>query len=148
MYKHLLLPTDGSALSRHAVESGIRLASALGARVTVFHAAPEFHTFTVQPEMLEETRSEYLQHAEIRAGLHFEDARTLAAAAGVPFDTAYVVSDTVYVEIIAAAEKHGCDLILMASHGRRGVQAVLLGSETHKVLTHSSIPVLVYRSNS
>lgn len=145
MFTHLLLPIDGSKQSLEAAESGLRLAKSLHARVTVFHAQPEFHVFTMRPDQLEDSREEYAEKAMAKAQEFLNDVRSIAKRVGTACDSEYVMSDEVYAAIIAAAKQHGCDLIVMASHGRRGMQALLLGSETQKVLTHSSIPVLVYR---
>ena len=145
MFAHILLPTDGSALSEAAVQNGIGLAKSLGAKVTAFHVRPEFHLFTMQPEMLEDTREQFERDTETRAKQILGLVEERARKAGVPCDTTSVTSDHPYEVIIRAAQEKNCDLIVMASHGRRGVQAFLLGSETLKVLTHSRIPVLVTR---
>lgn len=145
MFKHILLPTDGSKLSEKSVKQGVRMAKALNAKVTALHVVPKFHTFTYQSEMLESTRREYEADAAERTKNYLEFVRKVAAGSDVKCDTAQVASDQPFREIIKAAEKKGCDLILMASHGRRGIEGFLLGSETQKVLTHSTVPVLVYR---
>jgi nucleotide-binding universal stress UspA family protein len=145
MFKHILLPTDGSRLSEKSVKQGIRMAKALNARVTALHVVPKFHTFTYQSGMLESTRREYEAGAAERTKNCLEFVRKVAAGSDVKCDTAQVSSDQPFQEIIKAAGKKGCDLILMASHGRRGIEGFLLGSETQKVLTHSTVPVLVYR---
>jgi nucleotide-binding universal stress UspA family protein len=145
MFKHLLLPTDGSELSEIAIQKGIQFAHEINARVTGFHVLSEFHVFTYRPEMLEETREEFMRDARTRASQYLSVIEKAANRAGVRCDTGYATSAHPYEAIIRAAEENGCDLIMMASHGRRGVQALLIGSETHKVLTHSKIPVLVYR---
>ncbi len=145
MFKHILLPTDGSKLSQNAIKHGVRLARALKARITALTAIPQFHAFTYQVEMLEATREQFEQESARRAAEYLEFARKTAAAAGVKCDGVHVVSDEPYREIIKIARRRKCDLILMASHGRRGIAGFLLGSETQKVLTHSRVPVLVYR---
>lgn len=145
MFKHLLLPTDGSELSEIAIQKGIQFAKEINARVTGLHVLPEFHVFTYRPEMLEETREEFTRDARTRAARYLSAIEKAANQAGVRCDTGYTTSAHPYEAIIRAAEENGCDLIMMASHGRRGVQALLIGSETQKVLTHSKIPVLVYR---
>jgi len=145
MFKHILLPTDGSKLSEKSVKQGIRMAKALNAKVTALHVVPKFHTFTYQSEMLESTRREYEADAAVRTKNYLEFVRKVAASSDVKCETAQVASDQPFKEIIKAAEKKSCDLILMASHGRRGLEGFLLGSETQKVLTHSTVPVLVYR---
>jgi nucleotide-binding universal stress UspA family protein len=145
MFKHILLPTDGSELSEIAVDNGIRCARDIHARVTGFHVVPEFHVITYQVEMIEDTRERFAEHCKAHAAEYLAAIEKKAEAAGVSCATAYVTSDRPYEAIIRAAEERGCDLILMASHGRSGVKGILLGSETMKVLTHSRIPVLVYR---
>ncbi|NCT66223.1 MAG: universal stress protein [Rhodanobacteraceae bacterium] len=145
MFKHILIPTDGSELSEDAVRQGIRLAAALKAKVTGFHVVPKFHTSDVIMQLLEASQSDYAKAAQAYAERYLGLVSGAAAAAGVPCEVAWTTSDDPAGEIVAAAVARGCDLILMASHGRRGMQAVLLGSETQKVLTHSHIPVLVYR---
>jgi len=145
MFKHVLLPTDGSKLSDKAVRQGIRLAKSLQAKVTALHVIPKYHSFTYTADMLDATREEYTRASERRAGEFLRYVKKLAADAGVECETAHTISDQPFREIIRAAEKNDCDLILMASHGRRGIEGFLLGSETQKVLTHSKTPVLVYR---
>jgi len=145
MFENILLPTDGSKLSEKSVKQGVRLAKALKARVTALHVSPKFHTFTYQIDLLESTRGDYAEATESCAGNYLDFVKRLAAGAGVKCDVIHVTSDQPFKEIIKTAQKRKCDLILMASHGRRGIEGFLLGSETQKVLTHSEIPVLVYR---
>ncbi|MBZ2208338.1 universal stress protein [Massilia soli] len=145
MYKHILLPTDGSAGSDAAIQAGVSLAKALGARVTGLHVVPPFHTFTYRPDMIEDTEEQYEKESEEQARKVLLTVEKLAQECGVPCDSVVVRSDDVHDAIIATARERQCDLIAMASHGRRGVRALLLGSETQKVLTHSLVPVLVYR---
>lgn len=145
MFKHILLPTDGSPLSEKAVLKGIELARALGARVTGLYVAPHFHVLTYRTDMLEETRDQYVRDSRIHAERYLAFISKAAAASGVPCETSLQTSDDVFQSIIAVARERSCDLVAMASHGRRGLGGVLLGSETHRVLTHSDIPVLVWR---
>ena len=145
MYKHLLVPTDGSPLSDYAVDQALALAKALGARVTLFTAIEPFHVIAYVPEQVAESRSSYEEHARRAADQRLAAAAAKASAAGVAHATETVGSEDPHEAIIAAARAHGCDLVAMASHGRRGVKALVLGSVTAKVLTHSGIPVLVYR---
>ena len=145
MFTHLLLPTDGSELSQAAILKGLRFAKECNAKVTGVSVAPKFHVFTVNTTMLEDTNQQFLAESHAQTEKHLAMLRTAATEAGVPCDTVLEVSDHPYEAIIHAAEQRGCDLIVMASHGRRGVQGLLLGSETQKVLTHTRIPVLVYR---
>ena len=145
MFKHILLPTDGSPLSEKAVLKGIEFARALGARVTGLYVGPRFHVLTYRTDMLEETRDEYARDRQAHAERYLAFISKAAAASGVPCETNLQTSDDVFQSIIDVARKCSCDLISMASHGRRGIGGVLLGSETQRVLTHSDIPVLVWR---
>ena len=145
MFKHILLPTDGSELSEAAIQKGIQFAKSINAKVTAFHAILPFHVFTLQTEMLEETKEQYEKQSKVNAAQFLEVITKAAEKAGVNCNTHCVISDRPYETIIKSAETHGCDLIMMASHGRSGVQGLLIGSETQKVLTHSKIPVLVLR---
>lgn len=145
MFRHILIPIDGSALSEAAVRNGVHFAREIGARVTAFHVMPRRRRLETAVESSTGAERGVSGEAafENEAFLHY--ARKTANAAGVEFDAAAAVGDDPFREIIKAAEDRGCDLILMGSHGRRGFEAMLLGSETQKVLTHSRIPVLVYR---
>lgn len=145
MFKQILLPTDGSELSTRAVLAGVGFAKEQGAAVVGMTALPDFHAFTVNAEMIESTEDEYLAASEARASKLLAVVADAARSAGVPFDTLLVRSDQPYEAILRAARDRGCDLIIMASHGRHGLGGLLLGSETQKVLVHSAIPVLVYR---
>ena len=149
MYKHILIPTDGSELSDKAVEAAIKLAKLAGARITAFHAVEPYPlqgayaaeasgVAELQPEVFAERSEEYAKRV-------LEAVATAAAAANVQCTTSHVTSRSASQAIVNKARAEGCDLIVMASHGRRGLEGFLLGSETQKVLTHSSIPVLVYR---
>jgi len=163
MFKHILLPTDGSALSTAAIHQGILLAKSIRAKITglcVMPRHPKILSAAQMPtEVLDQSASRCKELAEayletIEKGA--EIARQLAEAylqvilksaqdAGVACEVVTESDDSPYEAIIRVAEQKGCDLIMMASHGRRGVKAILIGSETQKVLTHSKIPVLVYR---
>jgi nucleotide-binding universal stress UspA family protein len=145
MFKHLLLPTDGSPLSETAVRMGIRFAKKMDAKVTGFHVMPKFRVFTYRAEVLEATESEFISDAKLHAQRYLAVIEEAAKAADVTCSTVCASSDYPYEAIIEVAEREGCDLIMMASHGRSGIKGLLLGSETHKVLTHCRIPVLVYR---
>ena len=145
MFKHVLLPTDGSNLSEAAVRMGVQLAKTVNAKVTGFHVMPEFHVFTYKTEMLEDTKREFAKDSNAYAAQYLSVIETAAKAAGVPCEVVSAVNDHPYEAIIKVAKQRECDLIVMASHGRKGMQAVLLGSETQKVLTHSHMPVLVCR---
>ncbi len=147
MYKHILIPTDGSELSQEAVKGGIALAKALGAKVTGFHAAPDVLLYAMAyaeaAPLISQTDLEEESKKQAEEYLAFVERE--ARAQGVPVQTVWVKHDSPYAAIIETAQKRGCDLIFMASHGRRGLSALVLGSETTKVLTHTKIPVLVYR---
>jgi nucleotide-binding universal stress UspA family protein len=145
LYTNILIPTDGSDLASNAVERGVRFAKEIGARVTGVTVTEPFHLLAVSPSQVEYTRSEYKKHADALAAKVLRSVSGAAECAGVAWETLHVEHEHVHAGIIDAAASHGCDLIAMASHGRHGVSAVLLGSVTVKVLTHSKIPVLVYR---
>lgn len=145
MYKRILLPTDGSELSRRAIRSGVDFARSVGAEVVAMTATPEFHAITANAEMLEQTRDEYLAASRAAGQRLLDEAAAVARDAGVACTTVQRESDAPYEAIIAAARDQRCDLVVMASHGRRGIKGLLLGSETQKVLVHSAIPVLVHR---
>lgn len=145
MYKHLLIPTEGSDLADKAVHHGIALAKAIGAKVTALTVSEPFHVIAVEPAMLADTPETYKKRTSEQAAKILGAVATRAKAAGIACETVHVSDQHPYKAIIDTARSKGCDLILMASHGRRGVSAVVLGSETVKVLTHSKIPVLVYR---
>jgi len=147
MFKHILVPTDGSQFSQDAARQAVSFAKETGARVTAFYAKPpppipyygegigyNFEMPAKYNELTEKQAQEVLGFVE-----------TLCQQAGVSCEKLELTSDIPYEAIIEAATKSQCDLIFMASHGRRGISALLLGSETSKVLTHSKIPVLVYR---
>jgi nucleotide-binding universal stress UspA family protein len=145
LFKNILVPTDGSDLAAKAVEQAILFAKEIGAKITVVTITEPFHLLSVAPSQLEYTPIEYKKYAEAHAEKVFGTVSAAAKLAGVGCATLHVEHEQVYQGIIDAASARGCDLIVMASHGRRGVSAVVLGSETVKVLTHSKIPVLVYR---
>lgn len=147
MFKSILVPTDGSKLSQKAIEKAMMLAKVSGAKLIALHVYSKFPggpygTFGPAEDVLAEA---HMRQHEADARKMFAEIEKLASAAGVALDTALVESDDVYTQIIGVAKKRKCDLICMASHGRRGLAGVVLGSETHKVLTHSTIPVLVMR---
>jgi nucleotide-binding universal stress UspA family protein len=147
MYKHILIPTDGSEVSRRAIAAGVGLAAALGARVTGLYAAPAatpivYKHFLPVGYMTPERHAQAIKRA---AAKYLEIIAQAAKRAGVKCETVSVTSDFPADAILATAKKRKCDLIFLASHGRHGVAAVLLGSETQKVLAHARIPVLVHR---
>jgi nucleotide-binding universal stress UspA family protein len=145
MFKNVLIATDGSDLANKAVDEGILFAKEIGAKITAVTITEPFNVFALAPSELGYTPIEYKKHAEAYADKLLRTVSAAAKSAGVVCETLHVEHAQVYQAIIDAAEARRCDLIVMASHGRRGVSAVVLGSETVKVLTHSKIPVLVYR---
>jgi nucleotide-binding universal stress UspA family protein len=145
MFNHILLPTDGSQFSEKAVEMGLNLAKALGAQVTILTASVPFHVLTTDAMSIGDTKETYLVDAGKRADTILKFGLDRAKSFGIAANRAHVFHDHPFEAIIDAAKQHGCDLVVMASHGRRGIAGLLLGSETTKVLTHSKIPVLVCR---
>ncbi len=145
MYKHILIPTDGSELSEQAINYAVALAKTVNAKVTGVTVSSPFHIFAVEPSMVTDTPESYSTRMNTVAAQRLAHVSDVAAAAGVGCDIAHVQHEHPYQAIIETAINRGCDLIVMASHGRRGISAIVLGSETVKVLTHSIIPVLVYR---
>jgi nucleotide-binding universal stress UspA family protein len=147
MYKNLLVATDGSKLSTKAVAHALGLAQAVGAKVTAFYAAPDYPMPAYADGVVYEpvSRKEYSKLAAQDADKILNDVAAKAKAAGVDCKTAYSIAAAPWEAILDAAKKNKCDAIVMASHGRRGISAVLLGSETQKVLTHGKLPVIVVR---
>jgi nucleotide-binding universal stress UspA family protein len=145
MYHHILIPTDGSELSKKAIQEGVALAKAVGAHVTGLTVSAPWHVFAVEPAAITDIADTYAKRMAKTSAERLDVIKTTAAASGVKCDTVGVEDEHPYHAIIDTAEKQGCDAIVMASHGRRGVSAVVLGSETVKVLTHSKIPVVVCR---
>ncbi len=145
MYKHILIPTDGSELSDKAVVQGIALAKTLGAKITALTVTEPFRLFSMDPMIVTDTSVEHERHARQYADRIGVAVSNAAKAANVGCEIVHMEHEHPFEAIIKTAGSSGCDLILMASHGRRGAAALLLGSETLKVLTHSKIPVLVYR---
>jgi nucleotide-binding universal stress UspA family protein len=145
MYKHILIPTDGSELSESAILKGVALAKSMNAKVTGVTVSAPFHAVAVEPLMVTDTPAQYKKDCEALAAKYLGAIEKAAKTTGLQYEGMHVVHDQPYEAIIGAAADKGCDLIVMASHGRRGVKALVLGSETTKVLTHSKIPVLVLR---
>lgn len=145
MFKHILIPTDGSDLSRKAVIYGVQLAKTVGARVTALTVMEPYHVASMDSVLIAETVEEHEAQVARDADRTLEQVKMAGEAASVSVEALRETSDQPYRAIIDCALANKCDLIVMASHGRRGVAALLVGSETTKVLTHSTIPVLVYR---
>jgi nucleotide-binding universal stress UspA family protein len=147
MYKNILVATDGTRLSGKAITQAIALAKALGARLTAFYASPDYPLPVYAEGAIVEpmSRREYAAICKDEADRILGAVAAKAKSARVALNAVHVVNSTPWRAILAAARRHRCDAIVMASHGRRGVSALLLGSETQKVLTHSKIPVIVVR---
>lgn len=146
MYQHILVPTDGSPASASAVQSALQFAKEAGARVTALHVLPEFHLYGYLAQSPEDTYENYLRDSAAYATRMLESLAALAQAMGVPCDTLIRRSDRPHRKIVDTAQAQGCDLIAMATHGHTGLKGVLLGSQTHKVLLDSSVPVLVFHA--
>jgi nucleotide-binding universal stress UspA family protein len=146
MYRNILIATDGSELAEKAVVHGLGLAKALGAKVTALVVEAPFNVFEVPESRARHMSEAFEQHAQFvkrHAGQVLGHVADAASKAGVPCETVQVEHEQPYQAIIKTAEDKGCDAIVMASHGRSGISAVLLGSVTNKVLTHTKIPVVV-----
>ena len=144
MYKHLLVATDGSKLSAKAATHAIALAQAIGAKLTAFYASPDYPTPAYTDiGYMPMSRKEYAELCKKKADKILNWVSLKAKAAGVEFNSAHTIAAAPWEAILAASKKNKCDAIVMASHGRRGVSALLLGSETQKVLTHTKLPVIV-----
>lgn len=148
MYKHILIPTDGSPTADKAVEAGLEFARESGARVTLFTAVPEYD-IPGEGEVLARHRvvslEEHNRRSEAKAREVLASAERRAREAGIAFDSEFAQSNRPSQAIVAAARTRGCDAIVMSSHGRRGLAKLWHGSETEEVLTGSEIPTLVYR---
>jgi nucleotide-binding universal stress UspA family protein len=140
MFKHILVPTDGSELSQKAIDGAIDLAQSVGARITAYACLPQY-PYSPFADVAVEPPDDFHDRAEREAREHLRAVEE----AGVTCDSVTSIDSAPYIGIIEAAESHGCDVILMASHGRRGLGSLLIGSETQRVLTHTKIPVIVYR---
>jgi nucleotide-binding universal stress UspA family protein len=147
MYKRILVPTDGSPLSKKAVTSAVALAAATGAELVALHVVPRYPlsyfdgALNVPPDEIARTEKRWADQAHAIV----DAAAACGKADGIKVRPLVMSSDLVAHSIMSAAKKHKCDLIVMASHGRKGLKRVLLGSETQQVLTHGTTPVLVLR---
>jgi nucleotide-binding universal stress UspA family protein len=146
MYQHILIPTDGSELAHKAVVHGLSLAKAVGAKITALTVEPSFNVYDVpasKVNLMSAAFDEYAKHARAHSASILDRIADNAKAAGVQCETIQVIQDHPYKAIVATAEEKGCDLIVMASHGRSGIAALVLGSVTARVLTQTILPVLV-----
>lgn len=144
MYQHILLPTDGSELSKAAMKHGIALAKTIGARVTALVVSTPISSLVIDPDIVSSALDQYKALVVEQTGKYLRNIEVTAAEAGVACSALCIEHDKPYEAIVDTARQQGCDLVVMASHGLRGISAIL-GSETLKVLTHSSVPILVYR---
>lgn len=140
MYRHILIPTDGSNLAQRGVAHGLALAKSLGAKVSVIFVVEPFSEMTGR---FQEAVARYAELRKEQAASTLDGAAKLAREAGVACETIQVENGQPHQAIIAAAEDKGCDLIVMSSHGRSGLPMLLIGSVTNKVLAQAKIPVLV-----
>jgi nucleotide-binding universal stress UspA family protein len=146
MFKHILICTDGSSLANKAAKAGIALAHALRAKVTAYCAVEDLLPIYSEGYAFDKMTIDRFEEATRKAGQERVDAvGKMAKAAGGPFASVVKKVSTAYEGIIAAAKKQKCDVIVIGSHGRRGLSKLVMGSVTQKVLTHSRIPVVVYR---
>lgn len=149
MYTHILIATDGSALAGKGLDAGLALAAALKARATLVTASDPWQAMmAAEPSGLAlgaELREEQRRQKEARARAVLEDGRERAARAGVSLETVYVPERLADEAILETADRVGADLIVMASHGHRGVRKLLLGSQTQAVVSRGHLPVLVVR---
>jgi nucleotide-binding universal stress UspA family protein len=146
MYQHILIPTDGSELAEHAVTNGLSLAKSVGAKVSVIVVEEPFDWLSVSETTARQISEESAKHSEQikkHATSVLNRVANAAKQAGVSCDTIQVEDVQPYKAIVKAAIDKGCDLIVMASHGRSGLSAIVLGGVTNKVLTHTKTPVLV-----
>lgn len=147
MYQRILVPTDGSPLSKKAVRSAVELAAAVGAEVVALNVVPRYPVsyfegaISLAPAEVSRVEKQWAEHGQALA----DEVARAGGRAGVKVKAVTVRSDLVAEAILAAARKNKCDLVVMASHGRKGLKRLLLGSETQHVLTHGNIPVLVLR---
>ena len=144
MFKRILVPTDGSDITAKAIDTTIRLARSVGAKVYTISVKEPF-PYSAISEMQPTPPQEFFDAQERIAAKRIQAVREACEAASVPCDAHTVEALHPWEAIIDHAQRMECDLVVMASHGRRGVTALLLGSETQKVLTHSKIPILVVR---
>jgi nucleotide-binding universal stress UspA family protein len=149
MFKHILVPTDGTDLSKKAIDGAIALARTLGAHVTAYACMPQYpyspYPGNIAGDIAIELPGDFQTRSEREARTHLQAVEEAAHSVGVACDSCTSVHPSPYLGIIEAAENRGCDVIFMASHGRRGLGSLLIGSETQRVLSHTKIPVIVYR---
>lgn len=143
MYRNILLPIDGSDQSLRAARLGIALARQVGARVHAYHVLAPLATVACFSDLIRDAPDDYRDEAIHRAKRQLEAIHALASEAEVPFDGDYTFDHRPYAAIVGAAQQYGCDLIVMGTHGRTGLDRLVLGGETSKVLNCADVPVLV-----
>jgi len=144
VFQHLLVPTDGSPASELAARQAVTLAARLGARLTALTVKPTFHVFTLRPELVEDTRGGSWD-VDLHARNNLAAVERLAADAKVPFEGVTAQGDQPWKAILETARERGCDAIAMATHGRSGLDRLLVGSQTQRVVAHATLPVIVFR---
>lgn len=145
MYKNILIPTDGSELSERAATHALELAKLTGAKATVLTVTAPWGAIAIGEIAVALPQAEYEDRADANAAAFLKSVTEMASKSGVACDSVHARETNPYEAIVRVAQEKGCDLIVMGSHGRRGIEGFLLGSETVDVLTHSKVPVLVYR---
>jgi len=143
MFKHILLPIDGSELSMRAARTGIELAQKCGAEVHALHVVPTFQALVYMSEALAAAEPTYIEESIALASEYLAQVKQLAGSAGVKYSGNHEIAERPHEIILRTCREKGCDLVVMASHGRRGLSRLLLGSETQKVLLEGEVPVLV-----
>jgi nucleotide-binding universal stress UspA family protein len=146
MFKHMLIPTDGSSASVRAIEAGVNLAKVLNARITFLAVLKPWKIFSLDPLVASSTtEKQYLEESARIGRMRVNVGEELAKSKGVQATGVLMYEEDPWKAIVDESKRVGCDVIAMASHGHRGTVAMLIGSETLKVLTHAAIPVLVMR---
>jgi nucleotide-binding universal stress UspA family protein len=145
MFKHLLVPTDGSSLSTKAARAAVEFAGAVGARITALSVAEPYPYSALAESAYLPDQSRYEKEMQDHARRFVAEVAEIASGSGVPCDTRVALSFSPYEEIVSAARELGCDAVFMASHGRKGINRLFVGSETQKVLAHTTLPVMVFR---
>lgn len=145
MYRHILAATDGSPFALEAVRHALGLSKSTGARATAVTVTPTWQSLELSEIVVGRLEEQFAARMSQMAETRFAPIREVAAGLGIACDTIHVTGDYPHDSILATAAARGCDLIVVGSHGRRGIEQLLLGSETTKLLTHSKVPVLVYR---
>lgn len=149
MFKHILVPTDGSELAKTALHKAIQFAKTIGAEVTQVIVDEPFQILGGDdPLVYLHTQEQYLEATRKRAEAVLKSGEEHAQSEGVKISSLHIYNPVIYQGIAETAKKNGCDLIFMASHGRRGIAALVLGSTTYKVLAHTTLPVMVWRGTN